>query len=311
MNATTESERTSDPLTESRFLPCSDGHQLHFAEVPSPGLTPSCSVLFLHGLFSDSRFFLSTQGTGPARQFIDHGLRVMLGELRGHGRSRMPATKPWNWNFDTYVLEDIPRLIDAAANAASEPVFIVTHSMGGYATLASLALNERVRRRVAGVVLMASAVNDYSDGPWIKRVSIPFAAAMSHALGRLPARTLKLGPSPEPHGVLRQFADWAAHGRFDSADATTDYWKVLHDVKVPVLSFIGSGDTFHASPKRAERLVRALGSTDVTFIEAGREAGYSRDFGHIDLVRGNAAAVEIIPLAIDWILARAHSRPDT
>lgn len=290
---------------EPAFIPTSDGHALQLRCVrPDPAAAHSAAVLFIHGLFSDSRFFLGAGDQGAARFFVERGYTVYLGELRGHGRSQRPGPARWDWGFDAYARHDLPDLIRAARARHDGPLFLFCHSMSGYAALVGLALDPALQQSLAGVVTLSSAVNDYSDGGLKKRFMVGLSATLGALLGRFPAKALKQGPADEPGKLMRQFAAWARDGSFTSEDGRTDYWQALAKVKLPVYAGIGQADVFHASPARGQKLLERLGSADKTFTVLGTRGGLARDYGHIDVARGKQAEAEVFPAIDAWMRAR-------
>jgi pimeloyl-ACP methyl ester carboxylesterase len=287
------------------WLPVAGGHSLSMRY--SGGGKAKPAILFVHGLFSDSRFFLSPQGKGPSFFFLNHGFRIFLVDLRGHGKSKWPSGKRrWDWTFDTYAQTDIAAAIRFVQGHHQGPVFLFCHSLSGYAALAGIALQPELQTGLAGVSVFSSAVNDYTDGGFTKQATIRLAALIALAHGRFPAKALRQGRSDEPKGLMIQFAHWARRETFESFDGSTDYWRALTKIIVPIFSAVGERDWFHASPERASKLVARLGSTDKTFLVCGRSHGFSTDFGHSDLVRGSAAQQEILPRVCDWMRAHLH-----
>jgi pimeloyl-ACP methyl ester carboxylesterase len=172
--------------------------------------------------------------------------------------------------------------------------------MAGYAALAALGVDPALQEQLAGVVTLSSAVNDYSDGGLPKRAQLTIAPILSRLVGRFPARALRQGRWDEPAGLMRQFADWAPDGSFRSADAKTDYWQALGQVRLPVLVGIGAGDTFHASPVRARKLADHLGGRAELAV-LGRETGLTWDPGHFDVIRGARAQAQVLPRVVAWL----------
>ncbi|MBZ4370676.1 alpha/beta hydrolase [Corallococcus interemptor] len=291
------------------WVPTSQEHALHVVEARLSGTRDSApGVLFVPGLFSDGRFFLGAQGDGAARTFVDAGCVAYVASLRGHGKSRWPAKRAYDWSFDTYVRHDIPDLVRAVRARHTGPLFLLAHSMAGYAALAALGVDPSLQAAVSGVCTLSSAVNDYSDGGFKKRFQLGFSAALAGLLGRFPAKALKQGPWDEPAGVMRQFTDWAPTGAFRSADGATNYWSALRDVTLPVFAGVGAADLFHASPMRVEKLVAHLGGTRKELAVLGRAQGLSWDAGHFDVVRGERARAEVLPRVLAWMrqVAPAH-----
>ncbi|MCB9700829.1 MAG: alpha/beta fold hydrolase [Myxococcales bacterium] len=284
-----------------RFVASTDGHELQLRAIRPAEAGEGEAILCVHGLFSDSRSFLGGGDQGPARFLAERGHTVYLGELRGHGRSRGPAPRGGGWGFDAYARADIPALIRAVHLEEGRPIYLFCHSMAGYAALAGLALDPELQGMVAGVALLSSAVNDYSDGGLKKVAMIKLGAVLGAVLGRFPAKALKMGPSDEPGRLMQQFAEWARDRSFRSEDGSVDYWEALAEVRVPVFAGIGEADLFHASPARGKRLVERLGGENKTFVVLGRSSGLSRDFGHVDVLRGRSAEAEVLPQIDAWI----------
>jgi pimeloyl-ACP methyl ester carboxylesterase len=292
---------TRTVVKTERWVTTSDGHELHVRQVRQQGVDGDApGVLFIPGLFSDGKLFLDGSGQGPARTFVDNGFVAYVASLRGHGRSRRPRGRRYDWNFDTYVRHDVPDLVRAVSRSRAGPLFLLAHSMAGYAALAALGVDPALQERLSGVVTMSSAVNDYSDGGMSKRAQVTFAALLSRVVGRFPARALRQGRYDEPAGLMRQFADWAPAGAFRSADGRTDYWTALGRVTLPVLVVVGAGDSFHASPQRARKLAEHVGEA-AELVVSGRETGLSWDPGHFDLLRGTRAQAEVLPGVAAWM----------
>jgi pimeloyl-ACP methyl ester carboxylesterase len=290
---------TDAPAGDDRWISTSDGHQLHVRAVPADD-PAAPGVLCLTGMFADGGFFLSRSGQGPAKYLRDEGFTAYLASLRGHGLSRWPQRRSYDWNFDTYVRHDIPDLVRGVAAEHPGPLFLLGHSMVGYAMLAALGVDPALQRLLAGIVTVSAAVNDYSDGGLSKRAQIRSGAIISRVVGRFPARALRQGRWDEPPGLMRQFAEWAPRGAFRSADGTTDYWAALGQVTLPALVGVGAADVFHASPARARKLAEHLGGRP-ELVVFGRESGLSWDPGHFDVIRGARAEAEVLPKVAQWM----------
>jgi predicted alpha/beta hydrolase len=292
------------PATSEYWVPTSDGHELHVRRVQPPSVAAKApAVLFLAGLFTDGGLFLGRSEQGPAKVFADAGFVGYLASLRGHGASRWPQRRAYDWNFDTYVRHDIPDLVRATAERHDGPLFVMAHSMAGYAALAALGVDPALQERLAGVATLSSAVNDYTDGGLSKRVQLTAAPLLARLVGRFPARALKQGRWDEPTGLMRQFAQWAPSGAFRSADGSTDYWQALGQVRLPVLVGVGAADRFHASPARARKLADHLGGP-TEYVVLGCDTGLSWDAGHFDVLRGSRAEAEVLPRVITWMRHR-------
>lgn len=288
-----------------QWVAASDGARLNLRTISHGQDRQGIGLLCLHGLFSDGRFFYNSGNSGPAAYFLEQGHQIYIGEFRGHGKSQGIDRKlPREWSFDHYVEQDIPCLIDHVCSIHQGPLYVIAHSLGGYALLASLGRLPHLQHRISGACIFSSAVNDYSEHALSKRIIFNASVALSQICGHFPSRFLRLGVSDAPYGLMRQFLEWANRSTFTNRHGDVDYWKALERVTVPVWAAVGSADKFHASPARAKKMLARLGSAEKIFIEPGLSSGFSRDFGHIDVIRSSAAAKEILPLLLAWIHGR-------
>jgi len=125
------------PLTEDvRFVNASDGQPLALVEARRPASRRrGPAFLLLHG-FAQNRLGFQR---GPMPQaLIERGARVFLGELRGHGDSRVEAGG--SWSLATHLEYDLPALVEGVRRSADvEAVHLIGHSMGGLLGCALLA----------------------------------------------------------------------------------------------------------------------------------------------------------------------------
>ena len=127
------------------WVPTGAGHVLYLRQLDPVG-TPVATVLLVHGVFFDGRFFLNARGEGPARFFLERNYRVLVGDFRGHGKSRWPEGKRrWDWSFDEYAQEDVAALVTQARQVQAGPLFVLCHSMGGYVALAGLGCQPKLQ----------------------------------------------------------------------------------------------------------------------------------------------------------------------
>lgn len=128
-------------LRERQYVAhAADGQRLVLTEVVHTHAEPASSqaaFLLLHGFAQNRRGF--TLGPMP-RTLLEHGARVFLGELRGHGDSRVDGSR--SWSLRTHLELDCPALLEGVRREAGvERVHLVGHSMGGLLGCALLAGN--------------------------------------------------------------------------------------------------------------------------------------------------------------------------
>jgi pimeloyl-ACP methyl ester carboxylesterase len=276
-------------------VPTQDGVSI---AVHSLGPTAGQPVILAPGTFSNWTFWLGTRGTGFARHLARQGFRAHVVDFRGHGYSPRPAPGQ-DWNFDDWGRQDLPAVVRSVAENGAAPL-IVGHSAGGASLLAALAAEPSVRGVVRGAVVLATPL------PWLQRWrrlaawGIRFAARRAPAF---PARLLRLGPEDELSGVMAQWMDWNLAGHWVGRDGT-DYATALENLDTPLLFLAGAGDRQFAPPQACRGLFDLIGSPDRRFLIAGTGSGFSRDFGHVDLVVSPEARREIWPLMSDWLSQR-------
>jgi predicted alpha/beta hydrolase len=274
-----------------------DGVALAVHRLGDPAGVP---VILAPGTFSNWSFWLGTRGTGFARELARRGFEAWVVDLRGHGSSQRPAPGQ-RWIFDDWGRLDLPAVIRAVTVEGRTPL-LVGHSAGGASALAALAGSPALERDVAAAAIIATPL------PWLQRWRRVGAWTMRFAsrhMEAFPARLLGLGPEDELSGVMEQWMDWNLRGCWTSRDGT-DYGVALGDLRLPVLMVAGTGDHRFAPPDACRGLFELIGSPDRLFVEAGRDTGFSRDYGHVELIVSRDARREIWPLLADWLAAHAR-----
>jgi len=280
------------PAPRTEALETDDGVRLAVHRLGDPAATP---VLLLPGTFSNSSFWFGTRGTGFARKLVADGYEAWSLDMRGHGASQRPR-RGQRWDFDDWARHDVTSALRRIADHGRRPV-LVGHSAGGAALLAALAAHPELQPAVRGVVAVATPV------PWHQRARGTMARLIRAASARLdtfPARLLRLGPEDELAGVMEQWMRWNLSGRWVGDDGT-DYGDALRSLEPPSFVVAGAGDRVWAPPPACRGLYDLLGSPDKSFLFCGRRSGFTRDFGHVDIITSRAARSEVWPLLTNWI----------
>ena len=234
-------------------------------------------VVLVHGLATNTAFWFPQVFPGLAR---DH--RVTAYDLRGHGRSAMPAAG--------YRIEDMAADLDAVVrHQGAGPVHLIGHSYGG---AVALAYTVRCPDRVASLVVADSRLATFQSND-------PLAAwldADDDAEDGRPGPSALMGPS----GVSARTADrWrtlldTTGVRADVLSAAGPAVADLAAVRQPVLAVYGERSDFLPSCRALRRHVRACRTVVVP--RAGHFHPYARPEVFLGAVReflaGSAVAKE-------------------
>jgi pimeloyl-ACP methyl ester carboxylesterase len=87
--------------------------------------------------------------------------------------------------------------------------------------------------------------------------------------------------------------------------APYSYTENLYRFSAPLLVIAGGQDKM--APKTDMQYVKDhVGSTDVTYLEFSKDAGYLTDYGHLDLNLGVHAREEVYPKIYEWLVKRSE-----
>ncbi|GIW39843.1 MAG: hydrolase [Candidatus Binatia bacterium] len=322
-------EMAREPTTY--FAATHDGWRLALHRYPVPGAP---TVLVCPG-YGCNRFFVDFDARySLARFFASFGLDSWVVELRGRGASYPSGQcrSPDWWTFDDLALVDVPAVLSfVRGEVGHERMVWVGHSMGGMLLYAYLsAAGEEGPKPLGGVTLaspvvfppVASEAARYL-GQFFLSLPIGSRVPQRQVLGALWrlvgwTRAVEIGMNPAntdldaagealrkaltnvSRGKLRQLAHWSMTGRFASADGTLDYRAGLRRVALPFLVCAGAADRL-ATVEAVGRGFELLGSPEKEFVVFSKDAGFSADYGHVDLVFGHRVREEVFPLLVDWI----------
>jgi len=320
---------------ELAFVEASDGQRLALAEVTAGEPAPARSdtaFLLLHGFAQNRRGF--RLGPMPA-ELRARGARVFLGELRGHGDSRVEPGR--SWDLRVHLELDCPALLEGVRQRAGvERVHLVGHSMGGLlgcalldrgAPLASLtaAATPLLLGAARPLLRLASlAVGPVAAiAPRSRRVPMhhflgALAAPLSSAEARAPLRVLQraaglanpgaaapaalrailASADPESPAVMQELARNAL--RMRPRIAGVDLVEALFRSPLPVAAIVGSGDLF--APRAA------LAPLDREGHAGPRRILEIPGVGHLDAIMGHHVPATIAALW-EFLVAAAAPPP--
>jgi pimeloyl-ACP methyl ester carboxylesterase len=256
-------------------------------------------IVLVHGSFTNRGFWLSSQGIGLARYLVEAGFDVWLMEMRGHGLS--PRNQAYKDNsLEHYATTDVPAINEFVIEKTGlKPVWL-GHSMGGVLISTAIAAGTLPEIQVAAIALLGTQI--------VRRrwyLQIPFVTSLGKLWftlkSEMDGRKLKIGPENEPAGIAKEYLRWLGLlGRWRLKQNKTPLLSKWQGVDIPVLAMVGKNDQSDPA-KYCERFFDLCGSDEKVFKLLAKEEGFSRDFGHIDMVVSKDAAKEVWPELFRWL----------
>lgn len=280
-------------------------------------------VILIHG-FAQNRYTWRLSARSLCGYLAQQGHEVLNVELRGHGLSRTWGAGSAN-SFHEYV-QDAVRV----ARRCSTPPFVVGHSLGGAVGI-GLATEVPLRGLVhlAGVYGFASHNRTLRALAWLTRAWEPLlrraplrvrTGLAGRAISRLYQITDIAGyGSPisgwAPDSIERELLDERLRLGFDWTSAEVwvqmsrwargeplAYQEAFRSLDVPLLVIAGDQDPL-VRPADARRCFDESGSTDKELIVFD-PFEHQVHWGHLDLILGRLAPVEVWPRLAEWLRAR-------
>jgi len=254
----------------------SDGVRLALKRfAPATGTRRRAVALLTHAMMARGAYLARY-----ASFLAQGGVEAWVLDFRGHGGSVPPrAGQGPGWCFDDYVCRDLPAAVNsvaAAANVTPAELVYVGHSLGGLVGLAGFGTNEAPAPRR----LVLVAVNVWTRPRGARALAAAAFVAAGRLVGRVPARTLRIGSDDEPREYAEQFAIWARRG-FRARDGR-DYRAALTRVHAPVLALVGDGD-WMCRPADTREFLADLPHTPIIRC-VGRVRGDASDPDHFALL---------------------------
>lgn len=249
-------------------------------------------VVVAHGTLSNK---LAVQHL--ADFLVEQGFDTWLLEWGGHGDSKAANRKQ---NFEYPALNDLPVAIDfITSHTGQSRLHWTSHSGGGLLALMMLARHPERISQIKSLSLIGAQVTDAA--PTLKeKMRVAALGALTRLFGKTPQRLVPIGPEGEPTLLLVQWCTWNLSGRWHGSDGF-DYLKALGQLKVPSLVIAGGRDDV-APTKGCRRIYDALGGPK-SWHECAVRQGFSKDFSHSQMIRGEAARAEVFPLLHRFIQA--------
>jgi pimeloyl-ACP methyl ester carboxylesterase len=332
--------RYTRPFTpdERLMVETNDGVRVALARLrPAPdGPAGGAPVLCVHGVACNGRTFDFGPGRSLGRTLAAAGFDVYLLDLRGAGASDRP--RRWAFGFFDYVERDVPAVLAAIkARTGARRVLWVGHSMGGLIGFEHLAaVDGRGAADLAALVAIGSPLNLVGTRADLRALArlMPLVRALTPVVplgfvtrllspwaGRLRTypETLFVNPAQTPGAVLRHFMVEVVHDvsrrvldelvarLLRDRSATGRPMEAVREglARSPVPTLVLAGAADHIAPLAACDLGAQRRACDHTWLELSVQAGAPFDFGHLDLVVGDAAPTHVYAPVVSFLLARA------
>jgi pimeloyl-ACP methyl ester carboxylesterase len=262
---------------------------------PSKGKQP---LVLVHGSFTNRGFWLSSQGIGFARYLVEAGFDVWLMEMRGHGLS--PRNLEYKDNcLEKYANSDVPSVNKFVIEKTGLKPIWLGHSLGGVLISTAIAAGTLPENDVAGIVLLGTQI--------VRRrwyLQIPFVTSMGQIWfsfkHEMDGRKLKVGPENEPAGIAKEYLRWMGlFGRWRFRNSKASLLTGWKGMDTPVFAMVGKEDKSDPA-KYCHRFYDLCGAENKQFKLLSKEEGYSRDFGHVDMIVSKDAAKEVWPELASW-----------
>ena len=256
-------------------------------------------IVLVHGSFTNRGFWLSSQGIGLARYLVESGFDVWLMEMRGHGLS--PRNQAYKDNsLEHYALSDVPAINKFVIEKTGLKPVWMGHSMGGVLISTAIAAGTLPEIEVAAIALLGTQI--------VRRrwyLQVPFVTSLGKLWftfkPEMDGRKLKIGPENEPSGIAKEYLRWLGLlGRWRLKHNKTPLLAKWQGVTIPVLAMVGKNDQSDPA-KDCQRFYELCGSDDKVFKLLAKDEGFSRDFGHIDMIVSKDAAKEVWPELSGWL----------
>jgi len=292
------------PLCGESYAAIAMNETKHIVDIPNGGqialhrLCPDqptgLPLIVAHGTISNAKT-VRTMATFLA----EHGFDCWMLEWGGHGDSQAGSPRQ---NNEYPAFNDVPTAVSHVLAATKhEKLFWVSHSGGGHLPMMFLSRDPNRQSEFAGLVTLGTQSTQAAlslKGKFGCAVLI----GITTLLNRTPKRILPLGNEHEPTRLLAQWAVWNIRQRWLGKDGF-DYMEALSGMSIPTMIIAGGKD--RAAPVNGCReIYEAFGSGDNTWCLCDTESGFSKDFGHGELIRGLAARDELFPKIVDWLRER-------
>ncbi|WP_293752100.1 alpha/beta fold hydrolase [uncultured Paraglaciecola sp.] len=245
-------------------------------------------ILALHGWLDNAASFQ------PIAEYLND-YYILAIDITGHGLSSHRSDGA-NYHLTDFVF-DIHELVESQGWSS---FVLMGHSMGGVLISTAIAAGTLPEIEVAAIALLGTQI--------VRRrwyLQVPFVTSLGKLWftfkSEMDGRKLKIGPENEPSGIAKEYLRWLGLlGRWRLKHNKTPLFAKWQGVTIPVLAMVGKNDQSDPA-KDCQRFYELCGSDDKVFKLLAKDEGFSRDFGHIDMIVSKDAAKEVWPELSGWL----------
>lgn len=248
-------------------------------------------ILLTHGTFSNRKVL-----KGIAEYFVENGFDCWVFEWRNHGESSKSNEK---FDFESIAHEDFKIVFNFLFEKCKiEKIDCITHSGGGICLTIALIMQPHYQQKINSVSMFACQA--FGAAYSKKNLAKIFVGKyLSKLIGQVPG--IKVGgEEDETYYLMKQWFNWNLKGEFKGKSGI-DYKAKMKNIKVPILSICGAGDTFIAPPHGCEKYLSAFENTSNEFLFCSKTEGFLENYNHSRILHSRNAQKEIYPFVLDWI----------
>lgn len=248
-------------------------------------------ILLTHGTFSSKNVMQRI-----VKYLVSNGFTCWTFEWRNHGTSSKSKKK---FDFETIGQEDFRLVFKYLFGKCQiQSLNCITHSGGGICLTIALAEYPHLQDKISSISLFACQA--FGAGHNRKNyIKIWLGKNISKLLGYTPAKKLG-GEQSEPYSFMKQWFHWNLTRTFIGKSGV-NYMHQMKNIKTPVLSVCGGGDTYIAPFEGCKMYFSQFQNAENKIIHCSKAQGFTEDFNHTRVIYSSNAVREIYPKVLSWI----------
>ncbi len=199
------------------------------------------------------------------------------------------------------MLSDIPAVNDFVQEQSGQKPVWIGHSLGGVIISSSVAAGRLNGDNASAMVLLGTQIVRRPWYLWLPLTSLVLRLLVK-SKAELDGRKLGIGPENEPAGLVNEYL--ARHSLFGRWQIRSEKLKLLPAWKqgtgLPLLALAAAADKSDPA-KACLRFASLYGGVQKDSVLLGKSEGFSRDYGHVDMVVSKEAATEVWPRISGWL----------